>query len=848
MYIMVPLSVGESTENPSNDRQSLFPLSGSTSDLRPYHRQGLLNAMFGLNASALALVLGFSSVFRSGATAPSTCFHPDACEDIYARDNGAYSYTGPYSTGGVAWANGFAKAKTLVDQMTIEEKANVSTGFTGACAGFTGTAPRIGLKALCLQDGPTGVRPARRVSQFPPGVSTAATWDRELFAKRAEAIAEEFREKGVNIWLGPVTGGPLGRAPRSGRNWEGWSPDEYLSGVASYLTVKHAQDKGVVTSAKHYIAYEQETFRNPYNFSEPYQVYPLLQQKPVDSIVDDRTTHEVYLWSFAEAVRAGTGTIMCGYNRMNGTHACQDDYSLNHLLKEELNFQGAVISDWGATWSDQESVLGGLDMSMPGSAYDGMFGDFYGDSLVALVQNGSVPEARLDDMVLRILAPAFELQNESYPKTSFDVRDLTLPTNNVRANHHEIIHQIGAESITLVKNNNADGRGLPLNSPDELQTIGIIGQDAGDNLYGATSCDEFGRCNMDAFNGTLTIGGGSGWVLPPYVITPAAAIQEYVRASGPDINLHLDNWDLDGAKARANSSDAALVFTNAFATETNDRQNLTLWGNSDQLIKTVASNNNNTIVIIHSPGQVDVEQWIDHPNVTAVVFAYLPGQDGGASLPKMLWGETSPSGKLPFTIARKQSDYPPNTIVDDPVRTPSAPFTEKLLIDYKWFDYHNITPCFAFGHGLSYTSFKYSDSITVTSTPKPDETSIQPTKEKLINSQAALYDIALTLETEVTNSGEKAAAEVVQLYVSFPASAESRENPRPVKTLRGFEKIKDVQPGETRKVSFELRNKDIAVWSTVNQGWIIPQGESLTFSVGSSSRNIHSTASWVYRG
>ncbi len=796
--------------------------------------------MIGIKPAVVAAALALGAV--GGSAAPSNL---DYTRDVFARDNGAHSYTGPYADGGV-WSNGFAKAKSLLDQMTVEEKVNITTGYTGKCVGFTGTAPRVGLEALCLQDGPAGVRPARRVSQFPAGVTTAATWDRDLMAQRAEALAEEFRDKGVNIWLGPVTGGPLGRAPRGGRNWEGWSPDEYLSGVASYLTVKHAQSKGVVTCAKHYIAYEQETYRNPYNLSEPYEIFPVLEQDPIDSILDDRTTHELYLWSFAEAVRAGTGSVMCSYNEVNSTHACSDSYSLNTLLKEELNFQGAVISDWGGTWSNQDSALGGLDVSMPGTAYNGKFGNFFGQSLVELVQNGSVPEARLDDMVLRILAPAMEMQDSSYPQPSFDVRDLTRPTNNVRRDHHKIIHQIGVDSVTLVKNNNSDGRGLPLKSLDELQTVAVIGQDAGDNMYGATSCGENGQCNIDAFNGTVTIGGGSGWAFPPYVISPAAAIQEYVRAVGPDVNLHFDNWDLEGATARANSSDVALVFANTYATENQDRQNLTLWANADELIKTVASNNNNTVVVLHTPGQVDVEAWIDHPNVTAVLFAYLPGQEGGNSLPKVLWGEKSPSGKLPFTVAKNENDYPPNTIVTDRVTDPKATFDEKLLIDYKWFDYHNITPRFAFGHGLSYAKFNYANSLSVAQTAKADSTSVQQTKEKLINSNAGLYDIAVTLETEVTNTGSMAASEVVQLYVSFPASADSKDNPQPIRTLRGFEKVKNVQPGETRKVSFELRNKDIAVWSTLNQGWKIPENSPLTFSVGSSSRKIHSTAEWTH--
>ncbi|EPQ26186.1 uncharacterized protein PFL1_06122 [Pseudozyma flocculosa PF-1] len=794
-----------------------------------------------LSALWVAMSLGLSAALALPMDSPLT-----PSEDLFARDNGKNSYTGPYAKGTGAWESGFAKARQLVDQMTIEEKVNVTTGYTGKCVGYTGTVPRLGLTALCLQDGPAGVRPARRVSQFPAGVTTAATWDRDLFAKRAEALADEFRNKGVNIWLGPVTGGPLGRAPRGGRNWEGWGSDEYLSGEASYLTVKHAQQNGLMACSKHYIAYEQETYRNPYNLTEPYAVYPPLEQRPISSNLDDRTSHELYMWSFAEAVRAGTATIMCSYNEVNQTHACEDDYSLNTLLKKELGFNGAVISDWGGTWSNKGSALGGLDVTMPGTGYKGVFGDFFGKHLVKLVEGGKVPESRLDDMVMRVLGPALSLQDlAQWPEPSFDVRDITVPTNNVRDDHHKIIKKIGEESLTLLKNKRSkdDPRGLPLKSAADLQSLAVLGQDAGPAERGMTSCGDGGTsCRPDGNNGTLTLGGGSGWAYPPYIIDPLSAIQQKARESGFDVNHSLDNYNLENIAFQANHSEAALVFVNAYATENQDRQNLTLWANGEKVIKTAAKNNNNTIVIIHAPGQVEMSSWAGHENITAILYAYLPGQESGSSLPPVLWGEKSPSGKLPFTIARKTSDYPPNTIIADRTKAPQADFTEKLLIDHKWFDAKNIEPLYEFGFGMSYSSFEYGDSLRIEETFEADESSVQKTNEKWMAPEgsfaaqgSSLYDTLLTVSVDLTNTGSVTAAEVAQLYVSLPKGARS-----PPKLLRGFEKV-NLAPGETRSVAFKLRKKDLAYWSTVEQAWKLPQGD-VTFRVGASSRKLSAKA------
>ncbi|KAJ6525595.1 glycoside hydrolase superfamily [Mycena capillaripes] len=647
---------------------------------------------------------------------------------FYAR---AENYTGPFADGG-SWTHGFAQAKALVDQMV-----NITTGYTGKCVGFTGQVPRLNLRALCLQDGPAGVRPARRVSQFPAGVTTAATWNRDLMAARGAALGQEFHDKGKSCLLrvaiahhfrrlGPVTGGPLGRSPYMGRNWEGI----YLNGVASYLSVKHGQEQGVITCAKHYIAYEQ--------------------------------------WPFAEAVRAGTGAVMC-----------------------KLAFQGAVISDWGGTWDSEASAIGGLDVSMPGTAFDGVFGNFFGDELVAL--------ARLDDMVLRTLSPIFQHQDlDTYPLPAFDV-----------------IRDIGEEALTLVKNSRKSGGGLPLPKPTAMGSLAVIGEDAS-----ASS-----RRQRLAY--------------PPYTIDPLAAITAYVRADGPDINQHSKTGNLAAAALQASRSETALG---------GDRHNLSAFSNGDALVKTVAAVNNNTIV-----------DWIDHENVTAVLIAHLPGQESGNSLVPVLWGEKSPSGKLPYTVAKNETG--PKRHRDDPVLAPQANFTEKLLIDYKasptWFDAKNITPRWEFGFGMSYTTFKFGD-LSVAKTFKADTTSVQPTAEpfaKLSDSGSSMYDILYTAKVEIMNTGKVQGAEVAQLYVSVPRSliyfvAQLRcslvpaSEDEPPYLLRGFDKL-DLAPGQSQTATFELTRKDLSVWDVSHQRWKVPAG-SFKLSVGASSRDLRSTVTHTF--
>ncbi|KAK7462900.1 hypothetical protein VKT23_007479 [Stygiomarasmius scandens] len=779
----------------------------------------------------------------------------------------ANSWTAPNVDGGKSWKDAFAKASSLVNNMTLAEKVNMTAGIPGSCVGNIGGVPRLNISGFCLEDGPAGVRPLHGVSQFPVGLTTAATWDRELIYKRAYAMGKEFYDQGVHLALAPVTGGPLGRAPLAGRNWEGWSPDPYATGVASYLSVLGMQDAGVMATAKHFIGYEQETFRNPYNLAEVYAVFPANEQSPISSNIDDKTMHEVYLWPFAEAVRAGVAHVMCSYNNLNGTQACQNSFTLNHLLKTELSFQGSVISDWGGQHSDVDALIGGLDMAMPGSGFGGVFGQFWSE-LDKLVENGTVPEDRVTDAALRVLTPHIWLGQDETPlpehvfnalPTLYDAPDMY---KDVRQNSTaELIRKIGAEGATLLKNTG----GLPLQNP---QRIAVLGNDATDNALGQNACGGAGiACPLENLNGTLSYGGGSGYAYAPYIITPLDALKERAIQSGAEISAItvIDNFE-SAIQSLVPTSDVTIVFVSGWATEFQDRPDITLNNNADALIAVAVNYSSNVVVVMHIPGVVDIEKWADNENVTAIVAAWLPGQETGNAITDVLYGDVNPSGKLPFTWAKSLDDYYPDTIVSDPILEPQANFTDGVFIDYRWFDAQNITPRYEFGYGLSYTTFEYSklvvsepqtadsslfgsislDASAVSASLKlsssgfvSESDSIQDTAEPFTDSDGSnsLYDVVLQVTATITNTGDVIGSEVAQLYVSIPG------DDQPVRVLRGFIKVKDIAPGESSTASFDLRRKDLSVWDSVKQTWYIPTGE-FTVSVGASSRDLPLSMRW----
>ncbi|THU82334.1 glycoside hydrolase [Dendrothele bispora CBS 962.96] len=762
--------------------------------------------------------------------------------DIASLDSGnATRWPPPELTGGKSWADAFAKASALVANMTLEEKVNMTSGVPGRCVGNLGGVPRLGINSFCLEDGPAGPRPVHGVSQFPAGHATAATWDEELIYMRSYVMGKEFYDQGVHIALAPVTGGPLGRAPRMSRNWEGWYADPYATGVASYLSVKGLQDAGIAATAKHYIAYEQETFRNQFNRTEPYSIFPAGEQHSISSNLDDKTTHEIYLWSFAEAVRAGVAHIMCSYNEVNQTQACHNAYTQNHLLKRELGFQGSIMSDWGGQHDNVASALGGLDMAMPGSGYGGIFGQMWGENLVALVENGTVPEDRITDAATRVLTPWIWLGQDQtqLPEVVFngaspffvapdgyrDVRDSNTPA---------LIRRIGAEGATLLKNTG----GLPLKNP---QRIAVVGNDATDNAIGTNACGTAYRtCPSDNSNGTMSMGGGSGYVYAPYIITPVDALKARAIDTGAEISaITVDTNVNSSIQSLLPSADVTVVFVNSWAVEGFDRPNINLNPNHEELITAAVNSSSNVVVVMHIPGVVDVEKWIDNENVTAVIAAWYPGQESGNGLVDVLYGDVNPSGKLPFTWAKNYEDYYPNTIIADAVTSPQSNFTEGIFIDYRWFDSRNITPRYEFGFGLSYTTFSYSDLVLDESGAHSDEHAVQETNEPFAEADGnnSLYEVLFTVSATVTNTGKTMGSEVAQLFVSIP------EDDQPPRVLRGFKKVKDIAAGASSTAFFEVRRKDLSVWDVVKQTWYIPEGE-FTISVGPSSRTLPLSTTW----
>ncbi|ROW12173.1 hypothetical protein VMCG_00322 [Cytospora schulzeri] len=711
------------------------------------------------------------------------------------------------------WKNAYKRARALVAQMTLDEKSNLTQGFTGSCVGNTGTVDRLGIPALCFADAPDGFRGQEFVSSFPAGIHVAATFDKALMYDYGKAIGEQYYAKGVNVALGPVAG-PLGRMARGGRNWEGLSNDPYLAAIGMGAITKGIQDQGVIATPKHFLFNEQEYRRIKGHAGEA-----------VSSDVDDRTLHELYSFPFMDALREGAGAVLCGYNRANQSYVCQNSKLLNGILKTELGFEGFVVSDWAAQNTGVASANAGLDIVMPDSGY-------WGGNLTDAVKNGSVSTTRIDDMATRVLASFYYLnQQNTFPSPSvYTSTQKHFAVNAQRWDHAGLIHEIGAAGTVLLKN--VDNT-LPLKNPKFLN---IYGYDATTKAVPWENPSRFGggyevNFGWNTLNGTLITGGGSGSNSPPYVYDPFMAISERIRQNRG--SLRWDFWSENPSPAYSNA-EHCLVFINAYASESFDRTTLKDEF-SDNLVKNTAANCSSTIVIIHNAGIRVVDEWIDNPNVTAVIFAGVPGQEAGSSIVSVLYGDINPSGRLPFTVAKNESDY--GDLLNSTVSAdyfPSVNFTEGLFIDYKHFEKEGIEPQFEFGFGLSYTTFEYADlstslvgkaeNETYAEYPDPDVAIVQ-------GGHPELWDILAVVKCTVENSGEVDGAEVAQLYISIPY-----EN-TPTRQLRGFQRLGPLAPGQIGQAVFELSRRDLSIWDVVAQQWRLPRGEFKIW-VGASSRDL----------
>ena len=733
------------------------------------------------------------------------------------------------------WSAAYQKAKALVARMTLVEMNNLTIGYTGdgsnGCVGISGSAPRVGFPGFCLQDAGNGVRGVDGVNAYASGVHAGASFNPDLAYTRGQFLGAEFKRKGVNVALGPVVQ-PIGRTVENGRNFEGFGADPYLQGVLGAQTVRGMQES-VITSVKHYIAYEQETNRNP-----------TTEQSSTSADIDDQTIHELYLWPFQDLIYAGAACVMCSYNRINNTYACENSKTMNGLLKGELNFQGFVVSDWGGQHSGIPSANGGLDMAMPTSPF------WNNNQLANSVTNGTLNDTRLTDMATRIVASWYQIGEDApdYPTLGVGIpTNLDAPHNFVNARDpasQPNLLQQATEGHVLVKNTGV----LPIQKPAVLSLFGYDAYAPSTNppslnpisppieSYVNTFLEQYSQTanigqdilsnfttNLPIPNypetvlGTLIVGGGSGANTPAYISAPYDAIQDRAYQDGTEIF-----WDFSSYNPSVvGSSDACLVFLNEYSTEGRDRWSLAD-PSSDQLVQGVASQCNNTMVIIHNVGIRTVDAWINNPNVTAVVFAHLPGQDSGRSLVQVLYGDVSPSGRLPYTVAKQSSDYGDllGPCVDNST-SPQCYFTEGVNIDYRSFLARNITPRYEFGYGLTYTNFSYGglgiNVVAANSSSASNNTAIGVG----VAGQLDLFDSVGLVTAVITNTGKVAAAEVAQLYLQSPQG----NGPR---TLRGFQKIM-ISPGASEQVSFNLRRKDISYWDIMQQKWLVPAGQFQVF-------------------
>ena len=462
----------------------------------------------------------------------------------------------------------------------------------------------------------------------------------------------------------------------------------------------------------------------------------------MSSNVDDKTMHELYNWPFADAVHAGVGSIMCSYQHINNSYGCQNSKMMNGILKGEMGFQGFVMSDWQAQHTGAASAVAGLDMTMPGDTVFNSGASYWGSNLTLAVLNGTVPEYRLDDMVMRIMTAYFKVGRtvENQPEINFsswsrDTFSYLHPASqenwqqvnyqiDVRGDHAAHIREAGAKGSVLLKN--TDGA-LPLKSP---RFLAVIGEDAGPNSKGPNGCPDRG-CS----DGTLAMGWGSGTSEFPYLITPDHALQNQALEDGTRYESILSNYEWEKTEALIKQPHAIpIVFVNAGAGEgfidvdgnQGDRKNMTLWKSGNELIKNVSSVNPNTIVVMHTVGPVLVTDWYDSPNVTAIVWAGVPGQESGNSIADILYGRQSP-GRNPFSWGPSLESYG-TEVLRKPNNGEGAPqqdFSEGTFIDYRHFDKvapskdDKGAPIFEFGFGLSWSTFEYSNLVVTPLNPQP---------------------------------------------------------------------------------------------------------------------------------
>ena len=745
------------------------------------------------------------------------------------------------------WTESYQKAQHFLNKLNLTEKISLLFGTQNyespskeeelrkTCVGkidpFNNS--EIEFKGMCLQDGPAGIRFANGTSiSWQSSLNTASTFNKNLMYEIGKAQGEESKLKGINTFLSPSVN--IIRSPQSGRIWETFGEDPYLSGIAASQIIKGIQDNGVIATVKHFVGNEQETYR-----------------RASSSNIEPRALMDVFVEPFYRAVKAGVGAVMTAYNAVNNTYAFENKFLITDVLRNILGFRGFVVSDWwGVVSNNTQCFNSGLDMSMPGGKYWGK--EYVGrdksfwSNFEQYVKEGKITEKRINEAASHIIATMYKLNqtdNDNIP----DV-DLYKETNT---DERKKLQRIAAtESQILLKN---DGI-LPLKN---VKKIAVIGNDAFPR-----DCDKKGDSDLQCLNDTnkvmnghTPLGYGSGTTTFEYLITPIKGIlniakekQIEVVSSGnlmyldEDINgtyVHIDaKEDIDSAIKIANESEIAIIFVNAISGEEylnvektiGDRLNLNLLHYADELIEEVSKINNNTIVVINSPGVVNMP-WIN--KVRAIIFSGFPGAESGNAIADILFGNANPSGHLPY-VWGNIDDYPGRIynlenltivegtnktwkdiyryegvdsagLIDDlPGHDPEQVFyKEGLYIGQRWFNKNNIKPIFPFGFGLSYTKFEYND-LKVTMSKE-----------------------GLNATFNVVNKGDIAGKAVPMMFLTFPDYI----GDYPKYILKGFEKV-EVNPGETKIVSIIADEHALSYFDVTENNYTRVNKDKIKVSIG----------------
>lgn len=701
------------------------------------------------------------------------------------------------------------RVKDVLSRMTLEEKASMMGG--SGWMESTGVE-RLGIPAIKMADGPLGVRAwwggSALTSQpdakqkvestaFPSGIAMAATWDADLVGREAHAIGQEVKAFGRDMILGPTVN--INRQPLWGRNFEGYGEDPYLSGRLAVAYVRGVQAEGVIPSVKHFAANNQE-----------------FERRRIDEQIDARTLHEIYLPAFKAAVEeGGAWAVMSAYNKVNGENCSQNAPLLNDILRKEFGFKGFVVSDWRSTYGTAAPLIAGLDLEMPGgkeaaaalaasvAQLPGVSGSWMTtENVLAAVKAGRLSESVLDENVSHLLRIIFLSGLFDHPHVATGVID----TSEQRA----IALEGATKSIVLLKN---EGGLLPFDTA-KVHSIAVIGPSAAVARTG---------------------GGGSSMVRPKYAISPLDGIRERAGSniqvtSSLGVSMEGDDPAQDTPAARASAikaaadaaahADVAVVVvgrSSRIESEGHDLPSMDLPAGQDDLIAAVEAANPRTVVVLNTGDPVTMTKWIE--KTPALLDMWFDGQEGGHALASILFGDASPSGKLPVTFPKRWEDSP--AYGHYPGVNLKVDYAEGIYVGYRYFDTKNVEPQFPFGYGLSYTTFEYSNL-------------------KVANQLGNVgRDAVVTVD--IRNRGKRAGAEVVQLYVHDGHS----KIDRPVRELKGFQRV-ELKPGESRTVTFKLDQASLSYWNPATKTWQAEPG-AFEVQVGASSRDIRLRAPLVLK-